>query len=157
MKSCFFIGHRDAPQSIKEKLEATIERIIHENGEMEFIVGNHGNFDRYAQSALSSAKKKYSGIKLLLLTAYHPATRQIELPEGFDYVYYPPGMERIPPKLAIVRANRYIVKNVDILIAFVWHPGSSARDLLEYARSQQKDGSIHIYNIADEFEEYKIQ
>ena len=101
MKSCFFIGHRDAPQSIKENLEATIERIIHENGEMEFIVGDHGNFDRYVQSALSSAKKKYPEIKLLLLTAYHPATRRIELPDGFDYVYYPPEMERVPPKYAI--------------------------------------------------------
>jgi len=120
-------------------------------------VGDHGNFDRYVQSALSSAKKKYPEIKLLLLTAYHPATRRIELPDGFDYVYYPPGMERIPPKLAIVRANRYIVKNVNILIAFVWHPGSAARDLLEYAGARQKHSSLCIYNIADEFDEYKTR
>ena len=36
---------------------------------------------------------------------------------GFDSTFYPPGMESVPRKVAIVRANRYVVDHVDYLIA----------------------------------------
>ena len=39
----------------------------------------------------------------------------------------------MPRKFAIVRANRYMVEHVDYMIAYVWHPASNARDLVEYA------------------------
>ena len=42
-------------------------------------------------------------------------------------------MESVPRKIAIVRANRYVVDHVDYLIAYAWHPASNAQELLEYA------------------------
>ena len=103
-------------------------------GVTEFIVGGYGGFDRLAARAVISLKPHYPQITLSLLTPYHPAERPIETPPGFDNTYYPPGMEKVPRKLAIIRANRYIIDNVDYLIAYAWHPASNARDLVDYAK-----------------------
>ncbi len=46
MKLCFFIGYRDAPDSLSDKLDETIERHIVDLGVDSFIVGNYGRFDR---------------------------------------------------------------------------------------------------------------
>lgn len=53
-------------------------------------------------------------------------------------------MESIPRKIAIVRANRYVVDHVDYLIAYAWHPASNARELVEYAKRRVKKGSLFI-------------
>ena len=45
-------------------------------------------------------------------------------------------MEYVPRRLAIVRANRYMIDHVDFLIAYVWHPASNAQDLMEYAQKK---------------------
>ena len=55
----------------------------------------------------------------------------------------PPGMERVPRKLAIVRANRYMVDNSDFLIAYAWHPGN-ARELVEYAQRREWRGLLRV-------------
>ncbi len=131
--SCFFIGHREATSEILPVLQASIETHINEYGVTEFIVGGYGGFDRLAAKAVIDLKCRYSGITLSLLIPYHPAERPIEMPHGFDNTYYPPGMEKVPRRVAIVRANRHMVDRVDYLIAYVWHPASNARDLVEYA------------------------
>lgn len=150
MKSCFFMGHRDAPDSIRLALDRAIEQCITVQGITEFIVGQYGNFDRLAAHALVEAKSRYPDIILLLLIPYHPADRPVEPPSGFDGTYYPEGMELVPKKVAITRANRFMVDHSDCLIAYVWHPASNARELLEYARKCEKRGLVHVENLAKE-------
>ena len=58
MKTCFFIGHRDAPEEIKLALAAAVERHITEYGVTEFIVGNYGGFDYMAAKSVIAAKKR---------------------------------------------------------------------------------------------------
>ena len=84
MKSCFFIGHREASEEIFPELVEAVERHIVDYGVTEFIVGNYGGFGRIAARAVISAKALYPGITLLLLLSYHPAERPIETPPGFD-------------------------------------------------------------------------
>ncbi len=55
----------------------------------------------------------------------HPFDRPIPTPPGFDGTFYPPGMETVPKRAAIVRANRYMVDHSDYLIAYAWHPASN--------------------------------
>ena len=143
-KSCFFIGHREASQEIVPALEEAIETHIVEYGVTEFIVGNYGGFDHLAASAVIHAKQRYPQITLASLLPYHPAERPVEKPDGFDNTYYPEGMEKVPRKLAIVRANRYVVDHVDYLIAYVWHIASNARDLVEYAQRRELRGEIVV-------------
>ena len=144
MKSCFFIGHREASCELLPILRRTVEKHISEYGVTEFIVGGYGNFDHLAAKAVISLKQQYPQITLSLLIPYHPAERSIETPLGFDNTYYPPGMEKVPRKLAIVRANQYMVDHVDYLIAYAWHPASNARNLVEYARKRKDRGQVSI-------------
>ena len=144
MKSCFFIGHREASSEILPVLRDAVEQHIVEYGVTEFIVGHYGGFDRLAARAVIDAKAQHPEITLSMLIPYHPAERPVELPPGFDSTFYPPGMEKVPRRLAIVRANRYVVDHVDHLIAYVWHPASNAQKILAYAQRQAQRGEITV-------------
>lgn len=154
MKSCFFIGHREASSEILPALCAAIEQHIVAYGVTEFIVGRYGGFDRIAAKAVIDAKKQHPEIALSMLIPYHPSERPIELPPGFDNTFYPPGMEKVPRRLAIVQANRYMVDHVDYLITYAWHPGSNARDLLEYARKREEHNLITVTTLCCKQEQY---
>lgn len=59
-------------------------------------------------------------------------------------------MEKVPRRLAIVRANRYMVDHVDYLIAYAWHPASNARELVKYAALRRRDVKIAMVNFSNE-------
>lgn len=147
-KSCFFIGHRETPDTVLPLLQEVVNRHIECYGVTEFIVGHYGNFDYLAAKAVITAKQLHPDITLSLLIPYHPAEKPIEKPKGFDTTYYPSGMEDVPRKLAIVRANRYMVDHVDFLIAYAWHPASNARELVECAEKKMGKGGIQVRNLA---------
>lgn len=144
MSTCFFIGHREAPDSLLSELSAEIEWHITEYGVTDFVVGRYGHFDALAASCVRAVKKRHPEVTLTLLLPYHPFARPIPTPPGFDGTFYPPGMETVPKRAAIVRANRYMVDHSDYLIAYAWHSASNAWDLVEYARKREKQGRIMI-------------
>lgn len=143
-KSCFFIGHREASEEIYPALCTAVEKHIVRYGVTEFIVGHYGGFDRLAAKAVKAAKHSNPEVELTLLLPYHPAERPIPVWDGFDSTYYPPGMEKVPRQVAIVRANRYMVDYADFLIAYAWHSASNARDLLEYTKKRELKGLIQV-------------
>ena len=149
MGICFFIGHREAGEGLLPTLTAAVERNITEYGVTSFMVGRYGNFDKLAARAVIDAKKRHPEVTLTLLLPYHPFDRPIPTPEGFDSTFYPPGMETVPKRVAIVRANRYMMENSSHLIAYAWHPASNARELVEYARAREMKGAIHVENLAE--------
>lgn len=147
-KSCFFIGHWEAEEELYPALQAEVERHIVALGVREFFVGRYGGFDRLAARAVIAAKQAYPDMTLSLLLPYHPAERPIQTPPGFDGTFYPPGLERVPRRFAIVRANRAMIDQVDYLIAYAWHPASNARELVEYARRRAAKGLLTVTNLA---------
>ena len=144
---CFFIGHRETSEEIYPRLYAAVEKHIVRYDVKEFIVGQYGEFDRLAAQAVKAAKGSYPEVTLTLLVPYHPQERAILMPNGFDSTLYPSGMEKAPRRIAIVRANRYMVDHADYLIAYAWHSASNAMKLLEYARYRQSKGLIEIEEI----------
>lgn len=148
-KSCFFIGHREADERLLPLLSETIERLITEENVSYFYVGGYGGLDRIASSSLKAAKKKHPEITLMLVLPYHPAERPVETPYGFDGTYYPEGLEQVPKRYAIVRANKIMVNTSDWLVAYVRHGASNSRKLLEYAERRQEKGLIQIENLAE--------
>lgn len=134
---CFFIGHRDAEWSIMPQLESVIRKHIIDYGVAEFVVGQYGTFDRMAAKAVISAKKELPKIKLTALLPYLPTENAVKIPEGYDRTFYPPDLETVPKRLAIVRANQYMIRHSDCLIAYAWQPGSNSRRLTEQARRQK--------------------
>ena len=149
MNSSFFIGHADAPEALLEQLTQTVERLIVKENVACFYVGGYGNFDRLAALAVRQLKRRYPFVLLMLVLPYHPAERPVPVPDGFDGTYYPEGMETVPRRYAIVRANRKMAENVDWLVAYVCHAASNARSILEYAQRREKKGKIHIVNISE--------
>lgn len=149
MKSCFFIGHREADEKILPKLVDTVRKLITKENVRCFYVGGYGGFDRIAASAVKSVKRDYLDISLMLVLPYHPAERPIETPYGFDGTYYPEGLEGTPKRYAITRANRLVLDSSDWLICYVKHGASNAQKLYEYAKRREKKGLIQIENLAD--------
>lgn len=150
MKSCFFIGHRDADEQVLSTITEITEALIQREQVGDFYVGNHGKFDRIAAEAVIQLKKQYPHIRLFQVLAYHPADRPITLQNGCDSTYYPDGMEYVPRRYAIARANRIMIEKADYLIAYVWHTASNASKLLAYARRQEQKGNIHVINAAEQ-------
>lgn len=151
MRTCFFIGHRDAPDSLLPALSGAVEKCITEHGVEQFVVGAYGRFDSLAAQAVRRAKKQHPDILLFYLRPYHPSERP-HSPTGFDGSFYPPGMETVPRKAAIVRANRYMVDNSQFLIAYARYSVSNAWELTEYARKRERRGLIHVENLAQSSE-----
>ena len=139
--TCFFIGHRDTPERVMESLTAAVERHIVEYGVTEFVVGQYGAFDRMAVQAVREAKQRHPEVSLTLLLPYYCSKKN----DGeWDSTFYPPGMEAVPKRLAIVRANRYMAERCDYLIAYVKGPGNS-RDVMKHAKRRGK----HVENLAE--------
>lgn len=149
MKSCFFIGHREANERLLPRLELEIERLIRLENVRYFYVGGYGGFDQVAATAVKRANQKHSNITLMLVLPYHPAERSIEKPPGYDGTYYPEGLEKTPRPFAIVKANQQMVDSCDWLVCYVRHGASNSRNLLEYAQRREKKGLIQIINIAE--------
>ena len=149
MKSCFFIGHREADERLLPCLTEAIRRLFIEEDVSYFYVGGYGGFDRIAGMAVKEVKKQYPGITLHLVLPYHPAERSIEAPPGYDGTYYPEGLEGVPRQYAIVRANKILVDTSDWLIAYVRHGASNSRKILEYANRREKKGQIRVENLAE--------
>lgn len=147
-KRCFFIGHRDAPEEIYPKLYSIIEKHIICYGVTDFIVGHYGRFDTLVAKALKDIKLQYPNIEMTLLLPYYSSKAKKFGLEEFDHIFYPPNMEFVPHKAAIVKANRYVVNYVDYLIAFVSHPASNAWELLKYAQIREKRGEIYITQLS---------
>ena len=145
--TCFFIGHRETGDELIPALTAAVERHITEYGVTSFMVGRYGNFDKLAARAVIDAKKRHPEVTLTLLLPYHPFDRPTPTPKGFDGTFYPPGMETVPKRVAIVRVNRYMVEHSTHLIAYAWHPASNARALVEHAQIWGRKRKIHVENL----------
>ena len=140
MKTCFMFGHGTAPFGIMPEIERAVEAHYTDHGVTAFYVGNRGQFDSMAASAVKHVKQRHPEIQLYLVLAYHPGERTVHLSSGFDRSFYPP-IENVPRPYAIVRANQYMVKTADTLICYVKHPGN-ARNLLEYAQKSRKNSPV---------------
>ena len=148
VKTFFFIGHRETGERILSVLAQEVERHITEYGVTEFVMGHYGGFDRLAASAVRAAKECHPEITLTLLLPYHLHDQPIPVPEDFDGTFYPPGMDAVPKRAALVRANRYMLEHSSYLIAYVSHPPSGSREVLEAALRRQRHGLIHVTNLA---------
>ena len=83
--TCFFIGHRDAPEDLRPLLSDAVERHIMQYGVTEFIVGYYGCFDAMAASAVRASKQQHPEISLVLLIPYYPYPNETK---DYDATFY---------------------------------------------------------------------
>ena len=152
MFTCFFIGHRDAPLSIQEKLNETVEYLVKDCWVNDFIVGRYGDFDRMAVSAVQRVICAYPRKELTaeLLDPYALDTHASPLlPHYFNNYYYPEGLEMVPKRYCIEKANQLVLDGADYLVAYVARDGGNAAKLLRRARRMEKKGYIKVINLAE--------
>lgn len=151
MFTCFFIGHCDAPGSIQEQLNETVAYLVKEHHVTDFIVGHYGNFDRMATIAVQRAIRCYPERELIaeLLEPYFPGDRKLTVPLYFDGIYYPKGMENVPKRFCIEKANRKALEQANWLVAYVCREGGNAAKLLRTARRWEKQGAITVINLGE--------
>ena len=146
MKTCFFIGHRNAPETVRPLLDAAIERHIAEYGVTEFVAGHYGRFDYMAAAAVKAAKARHPDITLVLLLPYYPFPYDTS---DYDSTYYPSGLEDVPKPFAIVRANEYMIKTCEYLICYDAGLVGNTGRLVKKALRRQKKGEMHVENLAE--------
>ena len=139
-----FFGHKDTPDKVKPLIEQTVERLIEENGNITFLVGTHGSFDRMTQSVLAKVKKRYPNIDCQIVLAYIKTEAdeysQYELP-----TVVPENIELTPKRFAINFRNKYMVEQCDTVICYITHDWGGAYTFTEKARKKGKT----IINLAE--------
>lgn len=146
VSTCFFIGHRNAPETQRPLLDAAVERHIAEYGVNDFVVGHYGRFDYMAAGTVRKAKERHPDVTLTLLLPYYPFDHDTS---DYDRTYYPEGMETVPKPFAIVRANEYMIKTCDYLICYDAGLIGNTDKLVKKALQRQKKGELHVENLAE--------
>lgn len=90
-----------------------------------------------------TALKKLSAPYAVVL-AYLPTRRDDVLFRGEDTLY-PEGLETVPKRYAISHRNKWLVKNSDMVIAYIRHTASRAAEFVKSAEHRGKP----VINIAD--------
>ncbi len=114
---CTFFGHRNISVDIASDLETAIEDLILQKNADLFYVGNHGNFDSIVKRVLKKMKSKYPQISFFVVYAYLP-TEKTKEDEDIETLY-PEGLELVPPRFAIDKRNRWMIKQADYVITYV--------------------------------------
>ena len=74
-------------------------------------------------------RQAQDGCKVQIMDRLFPEREDMGWESGWAFysclLYTSPDLETVPKRLAIVRANRYMVERSDFLIAYVWHPASN--------------------------------
>ena len=149
-KICCFAGHGYIKNiTVKDKIKEKAIELIENDNVNEFWVGNYGDFDAYAASAIQDLKEYYSEIQLNLIIPY--LTKDINeyrelYYKKYDHIIMADMPLNTPQRYKIIKANQFMIDNSQYLICYVEHSWGGAAKTLEYARRKQ---NIEIYNLGD--------
>ena len=139
---CTFFGHRDSPEKIKHLLKKTILYIIEKEGVRDFLVGNNGNFDLYAQCILQEFKNDGMDIRFNIIIS---RIDEKSLIKKQDATLFPEELEKSIAKFRISKRNEWLIKKSSYIIAYVTRKYSNSYRLIETASKK----GLRIINIAD--------
>ena len=98
-------------------------------------LGGYGGFDNLAASVVRQKQKQRPNLQAVLVIPY--LDRKYDETE-YDYTLYPP-LESVPPRYAILRRNKWMVEQADVVIAYVTHSWGGAAKTLKYAQTKKKN------------------
>ncbi len=141
-----FFGHRDfcIDRKVEERLYSIIGGLIRTKPNVEFYIGRNGDFDIFAASVIKRAQKAFGHENSSLTLVLPYAAKDIEYYETYyDNVMIPECVEKVHPKSAITRRNRWMADECDLLICYVEHDSGGAYTALKYA-SESGKGIINL-------------
>ena len=135
-----FFGHSSiaSGQVVGEIVKDVIRKNTSPSETISFYLGGYGDFDELCASACRELKKEYIRTELVYITPYMDEREQrkiIELQKRglYDTSIYPP-IEGIPLRLAILKRNEWMIRNSDVIIAYITHNFGGAYKGVEYAK-----------------------
>lgn len=139
---CTFFGHKDCPDSIRERLRETLTELIIEYHVDMFYVGNQGQFDAIVQGTLRELKKEHPQINYAVVLAYMPG-KQNKL-DIYSDTMLPEGIESVHPHYAIFWRNDWMLRQSDYVVTYITHFWGGAA---QYAAKAVRQGKI-VSNLA---------
>ena len=135
LKSCCFIGHKDCPNNIRDKLRDDIRRLINKGVET-FYVGTQGNFDKVVYEVLRELEREYE-IKTIVVLAYLDRKSQ-NIYFDMDKTVFPDELTKVPLRFAIRRRNSYMIERSDYVVTYLNTPYSNTIANVEEAIRKKK-------------------
>ena len=116
---CTFFGHRHIPDTIEPTLKETIINLIINKNVNVFYVGNQGGFDSLVRKCLRELKSEYPFISYAVVLAYMPSFKNEDDYMDYSDTIYPEGLEKCPPKFAIINRNKWMINQADYVVVYV--------------------------------------
>lgn len=141
-KICCFFGHRDIFYDLQDELKQAIDYAVEKFGITTFYVGGRGQFDKQAEKAVRIAKKKYPQIKLVLVLPYfsNDLNKNKSTYENiYDSIYIPQELIGQHFKGAIVKRNRIMVTESELVICHIYKEYGGAYSSVKFAQKQGKN------------------
>ena len=131
---CTFFGHADAPKEIEPVLRSALIRLVQEEKDILFYVGNQGNFDAMVRRVLAELSRQYP-IRYFVVLPYLPKKEPMWESER---TILPEGLETVPPRFAIDHRNRWMLRRADIIVTYVTRPFGGAAKCKQEAKRKHK-------------------
>jgi len=130
-----FCGHSKIYQTegISKWLDMILPSLI-EGGADVFYLGGYGDFDLLAAWAVRRQKAVYPDLESVLVLPY--PNRNFDT-SSYNSTTYPPP-EQVPPRLAIVKRNEWMVSASDVAVSGVTHGWGGTAKTLDFARRKKK-------------------
>lgn len=130
-----FIGHREVFE--EEKVRKWVRNCIlsQKDSEMIFFCGGCGAFDLLCARVCSELKSELEKSEIVYVTPY--LDRCADQPLLYDTVLYP-SIEDVPLRWAIIKRNRYMIENADLVIAYIRHSFGGAYQSYLFAKRKGK-------------------
>ena len=141
MAVCTFFGHRDCPETIKQRLREVLTDLIIHQGVDTFYVGNQGRFDGIVRSVLRELKQEYPEMHYAVVLAYLPGKKNEY--DDFSDTILPEGIEAVQPRYAIHWRNRWMLQRADYVITYITHSWGGAAQYTQKAKCAGK-AIIHV-------------
>lgn len=147
-----FIGHSFlyGCDGLNEKIVKTILEATKQNENITFYCGGYGDFDKLCAKACRDIKKVRPNCEIVFVTPYISESQQKKMKCFinlllYDSIIYPP-LENVPPRFAIIKRNRWMIENCDLVIVYIERTFGGAYKSFEYALKKGKK----IINLAEE-------
>ena len=134
-----FCGHSTyiKRSSDEDTLLAFLENRIGDTP-VEFFLGGYGGFDHFAYGCAKRFQQKHPNAKLVFVTPYLQIKKAEQELGKYDLIVYP-ELERVPPRYAISRRNKWMVERADVVIAYITHRHGGAYTTYCHAKRKKKE------------------
>ncbi len=141
-------GHRDfgGYRIVDEQLSLLLEDLIRKKSFIEIYIGRNGEFDIYAATVVKNVQNAIGKENSELICVLPYLERNIEYYEKYyDRVMIPECIEKIHPKGAILKRNRWMIEQADLFVGYVEREKGGAYSALKYAKKLGKQ----VINLAE--------